>query len=48
MEQVLYAKVVMIRRKYLYSYNKRRKPRNITSRGNLQDQNAGSVLIMSG
>ena len=48
MEQGLYVQVVMIRRKDLYNKTKWIRPRNTTSRGILQDQSAGLILIMSG
>ena len=47
-EQGLYLQVDMIRRKDLYNETKWIRPRNTTSRGTLQDQNAGLILIMSG
>ena len=48
MEQGLYTKVVMVCRKGFYYKKKIIIPRNITYRGSLQDQNSGSILIMSG
>ena len=48
MEQGLYVQVVMIRRKDFYNKTKWIRPRNTTSRGSLQDQSAGLILIMSG
>ena len=42
------APVVTIRRKDLDNNNERRIPRNMTSRGSLQYQSAGYILMISG
>ena len=48
MEQGLYAQVVMIRQRESDDKGKNKRPRNITSKGNQQDQDVGLHLIMSG
>ena len=48
MEQGLYAKTVMTRRKDLDNEKKRKIPGNITSKGSLQDKYSRSILVMSG
>ena len=47
MEQGLYAQLVMIRRKYL-DKKKVLLQGNITSKGSMKDQRAGSISIMIG
>ena len=48
MEQGLYAQVVMIRQRESDDKSKNKRPRNITSKENQQDQDVGLHLIMSG
>ena len=47
MEKGLYAQVVMICQKDLDNEKKGKITRNITSKGSLQDQYAGLILIVS-
>ena len=48
MEQGLYEKVVMIRRKDSENKKERENTKNITSKDNNQDQYVGLIFIMSG
>ena len=48
MERGLYSQVVMVRRNDSDNKKERKKPKNIISKGNQQDQCAGLILIMSG
>ena len=48
LEQGFYGKVVMIRQNYLDNKNEKIRPRNIISRGSLQDQNSGLISIIIG
>ena len=48
MEQGLYAQVDMIRRRESDDKKKKKRHKNITSKDNQQEQNIGSILIMSG
>ena len=48
MEKVLYAQEVVILRKESENKMKKKKPRNINSKDNQQDQDVGLILIMSG
>ena len=48
MEQGFYVQVVMILQRESYDKEEKEKNKNITSKDNQQDQDVGSILIMSG